>query len=68
MTAADWARSIAAGLTIAFLITAGILIFRPVQSPAQVFVPRTFSPAPTAPHCTAATAGPVPLQVRRCAP
>lgn len=55
-------RSALAGLAIAFLVTALFLILRPVQSPPAVFVPRTFSPAPTAaPHCTAATAGPAGL-------
>ena len=69
MTAADLARSVAAGLAIAFALTAVVLILRPAQSPAPVFVPRTFSPATAAaPHCTAAPAGLAPLQVRRCAP
>jgi hypothetical protein len=70
VTAADLARSVAAGLAIAFVLTAVFLILRPVQSPAPVFVPRTFSPAPaTAPHCTVATADRVPLQVpARCTP
>jgi hypothetical protein len=70
VTAADWARSIAAGLAIAFALTALILILRPAQSPAPIFVPRTFSPAPTAaPHCAVATLSRLFLQVpRRCAP
>jgi len=58
VTAADLARSVAAGLAIAFAITALILILRPAQSPEPVFVPATFSPAPVPPHCTTATLGP----------
>jgi hypothetical protein len=62
VTAADWTRSIAAGLAIAFVFAALFLILRPAQSPEPVFVPRTFSPAPTAtPHCIAATIGPAGL-------
>jgi len=69
MTAADWARSIAAGLAIAFVLTAVFLILRP-QSPAPVYVPRTFSPAPTAtPQCTAATLSSAALHgLSRCTP
>jgi len=63
VTAADWVRSIAAGLAIAFAVTALILILRPAQSPEPIFVPRTFSPVPAAtPHCTAAAAGPAGLR------
>jgi len=58
---ADVARGIAAGLAIAFAVTAVFLILRP-QSPAPVYVPATFSPAPVpSAHCTAATISPAGL-------
>lgn len=68
MTAADWARSIAAGLAFAFALTAVFLILRPAQVP--VYVPPVFNPASAAtPHCTAATTGPAGLRgPERCAP
>jgi hypothetical protein len=69
MTAADLARSVAAGLAIAFALTALILILRPAQSPEPIFVPSVFSPAPVASHCAAAALSPPPLHgLARCTP
>jgi hypothetical protein len=53
----------AIGLAIAMMITAVILIARPVHSQPPVVLPSIFTPAPIpAPHCTAATLTPAPLQ------
>jgi len=61
VTAADLARSIAAGLAIAAAIIGVVFILRP-QSPSPIFVPATFSPAPVpAPHCTAPATSPAGL-------